>query len=85
MCFEGVFVVLVLDLYVIVFWCEWDLCSCEVCLDYFVECNIFCVVLLIKIYLCDVNVWYVFIEGGVLESIWNVLNEDCWVWIVDFE
>lgn len=76
---------LVLDLYVIVLWCEWDFVSCEECLDYLVECNILCVVFLIKIYLCDVNVWYILIEGGVFENMWNVLNEDCWVWIVDLE
>lgn len=44
--------------------------SCEDLFVYFVECNIVIIVLVIKIYSCDVNVWYILYEGGEFEDLW---------------
>lgn len=36
-------------------------------------------------YFMDVNLFYIFYEGGILEDFWLELEEDMWCWFVSFE
>lgn len=61
---------------VIVFWRIWNIKLREDVIDYVEKYNIKVIVIKVKIYLVDVNFWYVLIEGGDIEYLENEYKKD---------
>lgn len=87
-CFELGVYVLVSGIQVIVLWCEWDLNFCEKLMQFCEDYEILVDFINKKkkfLYFMDVNLLYIFYEGGNLEDFWWEVEEDMWCWSVSLE